>query len=229
LTNITANGAASAIAAGSTTSGSLNSSGGGSAGLNGLTQADFIKLLTAQLQNQDPTSPTKPQDLANEFAQLSTVSGINSLDQKVAQIQAGAGAAQIGQAATLIGKTVAVDGGSSATADANGNVLGAFSLASGATDAKISIVDPATGNIVHQVSMTGLPSGMNDFSWNGGTPGHVYDYAVSATSGASAVAATTYTSGAVKNVNLSSGTPTLSLAGAVQPVDLSQIASIIGG
>lgn len=229
MTNVTANNAASSITAGSTTSASLQSSGGGSSGLNGLTQADFIKLLTAQLQNQDPTSPTNPQDLANEFAELSTVSGINSLNQEVTQIGAGAGAAQIGQAATLIGKTVAVDGGSSVAADTSGNVTGAFSLPSSATNANVSIVDPTTGQVVHHIVLTNLSAGINDFSWNGGTAGKSYDYSVSAASGETSVAATTYTNGTVANVNLANGTPTLSLAGAAQPVDMSQIASIIGG
>jgi flagellar basal-body rod modification protein FlgD len=194
-----------------------------------LNQADFIKLLTAQLQNQDPTSPTKPQDLANEFAQLSTVSGINSLNQKVSQIQGGAGAAQIGQAALLIGKTVTVAGGSTVTSSASGMVNGAFSLAAPASGATVSIIDPATGKLVQQISLSNLPAGMSQFSWNGATPSYAYQYDVTATNGTAPVQATTYSSGSISSVNLAGGTPTLTMAGATQPIDLSQIVSIIGG
>jgi len=200
-----------------------------SSGLSSLNQADFIKLLTAQLQNQDPTSPTKPQDLANEFAQLSTVSGINSLNQQVQSISAGAGAGEIGQAANLIGKTVAVSGDPAIVADSNGTLSGGFSLSSQAASATVSITDPASGKVVHTITMANLPSGMNDFAWSGGTAGHTYTYAVSATSGARSVASTTYLNARVSNVNLTGGTPTLTLAGASQPVDLSQIVSIFGG
>ncbi len=202
---------------------------GASAGLSGLNQADFIRLLTAQLQNQDPTSPTKPQDLANEFAQLSTVSGINALKQEVTKIGAGAGAAQIGQAAILIGKTVAIAGNPLAVANANGQVIGGFSLAAPASSATLTITDPQNGTVVNTQKLTNLPSGMNDFTWTGAAANHVYSYSVSASSGSSSVATTTYTNTQVRNIDLTGGTPTLSLAGAAQPADLTQIVSILGG
>lgn len=208
--------------------GSASASSGG-AGLSGLNQADFIKLLTAQLQNQDPTSPTKPQDLANEFAQLSTVSGITTLNDKVSALSTNAGAAELGQAANLIGKTVAVIGGSGVMADAAGHVSGSFSLASFATNVKISISDPVTGKVVHTIQMNALSAGLNDFSWSGAAAGHAYSYSVNASSGSTVVGATTYTNAAVASVNLSDGTPTLSLAGASEPVALSQIVSVFGG
>ncbi|GHD98124.1 hypothetical protein U879_11750 [Defluviimonas sp. 20V17] len=204
-------------------------SAGASAGLSGLNQADFIRLLTAQLQHQDPTSPTKPQDLANEFAQLSTVSGINALTQEVSKIGAGAGAAEIGQAANLIGKTVAIAGNPLAVANANGRVIAGFSLAGPASSATVTITDPQSGKVVYSQQLSNLPSGMNDFSWTGGAAGHVYSYKVSASSGSSNVAATTYTNTQVRNIDLTGGTPTLSLAGAAQPADLTQIVSILGG
>ena len=223
------NSIAAQSATGSSAATTQPSSSSGSGGFNGLTQADFIKLLTAQLQNQNPTSPTNPQDLANEFAELSTVSGINALNQKVTSIQSGAGAAQIGQAATLIGKTVAVSGGNTITADSSGKVTGAFKLSSSATGAVVSVIDPATGKTVHRIDMSNLPSGLNSFQWSGGAPNTSYHFQVSALSGSNPVSATTYSSGAISSVNLTSGTPTLSMTGASGPVDLSQVAGIIGG
>ncbi|TMV87872.1 flagellar hook capping protein [Thioclava sp. BHET1] len=201
----------------------------GSAGLSGLNQADFIKLLTAQLQNQDPTSPTKPQDLANEFAQLSTVSGITALNDKVTALSTNAGAAEIGQAANLIGKTVSVSGGAQVTANSSGQVVGGYSVAAPADQAEISIIDPSTGKVVHTISATNPQPGLNNFDWNGGAAGHGYTYTVRARAGASDIGTTTYTNAAVENVNLTGGTPTLTLAGATTPVDLSQIVSVFGG
>lgn len=218
-----------AVAASTSATGTTAQGSNGSAGLSGLNQADFIKLLTAQLRNQDPTAPTKPQDLANEFAELSTVSGINALNQEVSTIGAGAGAAEIGQAATLIGKTVAVTGSPLAVADQNGLVTGGFSLAGTASTGTVSIMDPQSGTVVKTIALSDLPAGMNSFSWAGATAGHAYTYAVTAHAGTSSVAATTYTNARVRSIDLTGGTPTLSLAGAAQPVDLSQIVSILGG
>lgn len=63
----------------------------------------FLQLLTAQLQNQDPLNPLSSQDFTNQLAQLSSVSGIQQLNtniQQLLQLQ------QLSQGAALMGKTV---------------------------------------------------------------------------------------------------------------------------
>ena len=44
-----------------------------------LGQADFIELLVAQINNQDPTKPLDPSQFMNQLAQFSTVNGIQEL------------------------------------------------------------------------------------------------------------------------------------------------------
>lgn len=41
-----------------------------------LDQADFLKLMTTQLQNQDPTKPLDGQQFMAQLAQFSTLNGI---------------------------------------------------------------------------------------------------------------------------------------------------------
>ncbi|MEJ1959625.1 MAG: flagellar hook capping FlgD N-terminal domain-containing protein [Nitrosomonadales bacterium] len=41
------------------------------------TQSQFLTMLTAQLQNQDPTNPMDNAQITSQLAQLSTVSGDN--------------------------------------------------------------------------------------------------------------------------------------------------------
>ena len=68
-----------------------------------LNQQQFLQLLTAQLQNQDPLNPISSQDFTTQLAQLSTVSGIQQLNsniQQLLQLQ------QLSQGAALMGKTV---------------------------------------------------------------------------------------------------------------------------
>jgi flagellar basal-body rod modification protein FlgD len=47
---------------------------------NQLTENDFLSLLTAQLKNQDPTSPMDNAQMAAQLAQFSTVSGISEMN-----------------------------------------------------------------------------------------------------------------------------------------------------
>jgi flagellar basal-body rod modification protein FlgD len=89
----------SSISGGSTAS-TLGSSGSSQVMIN---QQQFLQLLTAQLQNQDPLNPVSSQDFATQLAQLSSVSGIQQLNtsiQQLLQLQ------QLSQGAALVGKTV---------------------------------------------------------------------------------------------------------------------------
>jgi len=75
---------------------------------------DFLKLLVAQLQYQDPMNPTGNDQFMQEQAQFSTVEGINNLQKTMLSMQADQ---QLAQSVSLIGKQVtyiAADGTSTA-------------------------------------------------------------------------------------------------------------------
>ena len=46
-----------------------------------LGQADFLQLMTTQLQNQDPFAPLENGEFIGQMAQFGTVSGIEELQQ----------------------------------------------------------------------------------------------------------------------------------------------------
>lgn len=48
---------------------------------------DFIKLLTAQLQNQDPTEPTDNSQMIAQLAQFSSLSAANSTSDTLKSIE----------------------------------------------------------------------------------------------------------------------------------------------
>ena len=66
-------------------------------------QDDFLKLLTAQLKNQDPLNPVSNSDFTAQLAQFSTLSGVQQLNTSTQQMLA---LQQISQGASLVGKSV---------------------------------------------------------------------------------------------------------------------------
>jgi flagellar basal-body rod modification protein FlgD len=53
-----------------------------------LSQADFIRLLTTQLKNQDPTDPVDNKETIAQMAQFSSLSGIESMNDTLKTISA---------------------------------------------------------------------------------------------------------------------------------------------
>ena len=51
-----------------------------------LNQGDFIRLLTVQLQNQDPSEPVDNKEMLAQMAQFSSLSGINDVNSTLQSI-----------------------------------------------------------------------------------------------------------------------------------------------
>lgn len=77
----------------SSASGSADASNNPSSVLN---QADFLKLLVAQMQNQDPMNPQSNTDMAAQMAQFSALTASTASSSSLAMIQAN----------SLVGNTV---------------------------------------------------------------------------------------------------------------------------
>lgn len=54
-----------------------------------LDQSDFLRLMTAQLKNQDPTKPIDNTEFVAQMAQFSTVTGISETNTSLATANAG--------------------------------------------------------------------------------------------------------------------------------------------
>src|SRR3954468_2381511 len=77
----------------------------------------FMKLLVAQMQNQDPLNPMDNAQVTSQMAQINTVSGIQTLNTTVqslntqfVQMQALQGAALVGHDVTVKGNGLAIEG-----------------------------------------------------------------------------------------------------------------------
>lgn len=89
---------------GSTASTSASSSSSTSTpGFGSLTTADFMQMLIAELQNQDPTQPMSSQDLLGQLATMSQLQSTTDLDTA---LQSNTTNQQLSIGASFIGKTI---------------------------------------------------------------------------------------------------------------------------
>jgi flagellar basal-body rod modification protein FlgD len=94
--------AVSPAAATSNSSAATAATSGTASALN-LSSGDFMQLLVAQLQNQDPLDPVSDTEFASELAQFATLQGVNTLNtnfSSLLQVQ------QLAQGINLVGQTV---------------------------------------------------------------------------------------------------------------------------
>jgi flagellar basal-body rod modification protein FlgD len=69
----------------------------------------FLKLLTTQLQNQDPTAPMDANQLTEQLVQFSTVEQQINTNATLEQLLSLQQSSQLGEAAGLVGRRVAVE------------------------------------------------------------------------------------------------------------------------
>ena len=75
-----------------------------------LGQSDFLRLMTTQLQNQDPFAPMDNGDFIAQMAQFSTVTGIDELNNSMKSLVEEFDQARIATASNLLGHSVLVPG-----------------------------------------------------------------------------------------------------------------------
>jgi len=126
---------------------------------------DFMTLLVAQLQAQDPTNPMEAQDFSAQLAQFSTVEQMFNVNDNLEALQESQIALNNNSVLNLIGKTVNTSGnnfsyGEGASVDLKYNIP---------TDAKkvtIDILNKAN-QIVASIEQSDVKAGENAFNWFG--------------------------------------------------------------
>ncbi|MBT9610048.1 flagellar hook capping FlgD N-terminal domain-containing protein [Aquabacterium sp.] len=172
----------------------------------------FLKLLVTQMQNQDPLNPMDNAQVTSQMAQINTVTGIDKLNTTMGAMNTSMAQMQMLQGASLVGRQVLLDGNQLAF-DSTGKVAtGAYSLEGAATSVRIDIVN-AAGVTIDNVNQTGVAAGQQGFQWTppDGTGTAGLTFKVTATSGNSAINASTLMTDTVDAINTSSGTLTLEL------------------
>ena len=130
---------------------------------NTLGQKDFLKLMTAQLQNQDPFAPMDNGDFIAQMAQFSTVTGITEINNNLSALGSKLEPNRVATAAQFLGHSVLVPG-QVVSPDDKGEIHGVVDLPAYSNDVGVTFTNPS-GEIVHSLTLGSQEKGLVGFSW----------------------------------------------------------------
>ena len=181
--------------------------------VNGAASEDrFLKLLVAQLSNQDPLNPMDNAQMTSQMAQISTVSSVEKVNDTLGSLAGQLASLQMLQAGSLVGRNVLVEG--DRLAIRQGKAGAAIDLAGRAESVTIDILS-AGGKVVETIALGRLEGGRHQFEWDASAhPGVVSaSYRVNATSAGKPVNATLLVRDTIESVSSDNGSMNLQLHG----------------
>lgn len=151
----------------------------------------FLKLLTTQLQNQDPTSPMDTDKMTDQLTQFSQVEQQISSNSKLDSILAALKSNSGNQSLDYLGRVVEFDSSKLALMTVDKTAAGietkqaviAYNLPNVAKSVDIQIIDPKTKQVVRTIKGDG-EIGRHTVAWDGKNdsgavlPNDVYDFKV---------------------------------------------------
>ncbi|KQN27861.1 flagellar hook assembly protein FlgD [Sphingomonas sp. Leaf38] len=182
-----------------------------------LGQSDFLKLMTAQMQNQDPFNPVDNTQMVAQMAQISTTSGISEMNSTMKAIADKLGVTSTSEAMGYVGKTVLTAGGT-AYGRAAGGIAGSVELAGAATEVNVTISD-ANGAVLKTMSLGKQAKGTIGYDWDGKDSAGAdagsgpFTVVVAAQNAGTTVAATGLVWAPVQSVSTTTGAAILTLSG----------------
>lgn len=196
----------------------------------GMTQSDFLKLMTAQLQAQDPTHPVDNNQFVSQMAQFSQLQSTQDLLGSVKTLNSTVnGALQTSQvlgSSNLVNREVVVPSSTLHYAGAAVNGAANVTVPGNLT---VNIIDGG-GNVVRTMTVPAPSAGLTPFSWDGnddaGNALPQGNYTMAASNAGSPF--DTYVAGKVTAVGYGgSGVGTYLQVAGVGGVALSQVAQIL--
>ena len=128
-----------------------------------LGQDDFLKLMTTQLQNQDPFKPTDNTEMIAQMAQFSMVTGQTEMNESIKAISGQLSEFRIATAANMLGHSVLVSG-NRAFPDEDGTISGALDIPATSTSTSI-LYKSMNGDIIHAEELGPQQAGLLGFRW----------------------------------------------------------------
>lgn len=210
------------------------------------TEDRFLKLLVAQMQNQDPLNPMDNSQVTSQMAQLSTVTGINKLNETLDTLMASLSSNQTLEAASMIGHGVLVNGDSvqlqkaadyvdettgETVAGASIGIMG-VDLQSAASNVVVKIYN-ANGALMKTMNLGSSDAGVIPISWDGSTdtggvaPAGKYSFSVEAKMNGQSVTANPLSFGEVMSVTKGTDNSVKLNASSLGAISLNDIRQIL--
>lgn len=219
---------------------SINGSGAASnLGLNqpepvsksGLGQKDFLRLMVAQVKNQDPMQPQANGEFLSQLAQFSTNDGVTKMQESLQQMASSLQSNQALQASALVGRKVLV-GSDHLSLGTEGEVNTAIDIPPGLSNLTASVYSES-GELIKTIPLGQPTPGFFQFGWDGmgqnnqRSPAGNYKISVRGTYGGQEVSLKTMTSANVDSVSLGQNGEGLKLnVAGIGSVSLDQVRQI---
>jgi flagellar basal-body rod modification protein FlgD len=206
----------STTANGASTANASSTANGGSANSVTLGGTDFLTLMLAQLQNQDPTSPVDSNEFLSQLASLSEVQGITQLNTSFSTLSNSLTSSQALQASSLLGHQVLAASSTGTLATAGATLTGAVNVPQTTSGVTLNISNSA-GVLVDSINLGAQSAGLANFSWNGQTsngsaaPAGTYTLSAQVAGVTGGTAVPTLVNGTVDSVTMGAGSTGLTL------------------
>ena len=126
---------------------------------------NFLKLLIAQIQNQDPMAPMDASTMTSQMSQLNMVTSMSNMNTSMTAMLNQMQSVNFMNQAALIGHSPEVAGNSISFDGTNSVVLGAN--AANPLSSVVATITDSSGNVVNTADLGTLVAGMKNFAWDG--------------------------------------------------------------
>lgn len=134
-------------------------------GKKSLGQQDFLRLMVAQVKNQDPMQPQANGEFLSQLAQFSTNDGVTKMQNSLQQLASSLQSNQALQASALVGRKVLVNS-NGLHLDATGDVKTAIDTPPGVSNLR-AMVYSANGELIKTMELGQPAPGLFQFTWDG--------------------------------------------------------------
>ena len=126
---------------------------------------EFLNLLVAQLNNQNPLEPQSNGEFIAQLAQFSQVEGIEKLNSSMGSLLSGYQSSQALQASSLVGRKVIIPT-DKAVVDTSESFKASMVLPVTSSNVYVNVYDNA-GSVVSRINMGEQAAGNVSFIWDG--------------------------------------------------------------
>ena len=133
-------------------------------GSNSLDKDAFLKLLLAQLANQDPLSPTNNQEFIAQLAQFSSLEQAQATNSRLDSLLLAQASANQTAAASFIGKSVLYKTSDVALTETGGKIV---ATSSGSASTLTATITDSKGKVVRTISLQDVSPGALTIPWDG--------------------------------------------------------------